>query len=179
MPVSGEGSGSAARGALPQAGKIMESELKESSYGNFIQAIPISDIAAELFFSRLFGIDPGLRRQFEGDLLGRRRAFEWMIGAAVKGMPNLRPLIQALEAMAAPRSAESSVNRDCETLSDAFVSSLGKTLGPRFTVEMRKGWLAVFELLHALSDRECACCGQLAGSTTIVDSGSFQWQLYR
>jgi hypothetical protein len=81
------------------------------------------------------------------------------VRAAVKGMPNLRPLIQALEAIGPVQSGDSAVHRHCGTLADAFISSLGNALGPRFTVEMRKGWLAVFELLSKFEpcqiDPEC------------------------
>ena len=52
----------------------MTPEQKTLVQNSFEQVLPIADVAAELFYGRLFELDPSLRHLFRGDMKAQGRA---------------------------------------------------------------------------------------------------------
>ena len=52
----------------------------------FMRVLPISDLAAQLFYKRLFELDPTLRPMFKGDMQEQGRKLMQMIGMTVQGL---------------------------------------------------------------------------------------------
>ena len=50
------------------------------------QVVPIAPAAAELFYGRLFDLDPALRPLFKGDMAEQGRKLMQMIGVAVDNL---------------------------------------------------------------------------------------------
>ena len=53
---------------------------------SFAQVAPIAEAAAEMFYRRLFELDPSLTRLFKGDMKQQGHKLMQMIGAAVRGL---------------------------------------------------------------------------------------------
>ena len=52
---------------------------------SFAQVMPIAETAAELFYGRLFELDPTLRPMFRGDMREQGRKLMQMLAVAVHG----------------------------------------------------------------------------------------------
>ena len=60
--------------------------------------VPIADVAATLFYERLFALDSSLRPMFDRtDMKEQRRKLLAALGTVVNGLDNLEPLIPVLE----------------------------------------------------------------------------------
>lgn len=61
---------------------------------SFTKVEPIAEIAAELFYTKLFEYDPSLKRLFKGDMRKQGQMLMTTLKAAVKGLEDLDSLVQ-------------------------------------------------------------------------------------
>ena len=65
---------------------------------NSFEAVkPIAEVAADLFYTRLFELDPSLRPMFRSDRTEQGRKLMHMIGVAVKGLSRPEQILPAVE----------------------------------------------------------------------------------
>jgi len=64
---------------------------------SFEKVKPIADLAAELFYSRLFEIAPELKKMFKGNLNEQGKKLMITLSVAVKGLDRLDELVPQLE----------------------------------------------------------------------------------
>ena len=69
---------------------------------SFAQVMPIAETAAELFYGRLFELDPTLRPMFRGDMREQGRKLMQMLAVAVHGLDRLHEILPAVRAMGPP-----------------------------------------------------------------------------
>ena len=60
---------------------------------------PIADKAAELFYMRLFSLEPSVRRLFKGDMAEQGRKLTSMISVAVNSLAPLETIVPAVRAL--------------------------------------------------------------------------------
>jgi len=77
----------------------MTPEQKELVQSNWKDVEPISETAADIFYARLFELDPAVRSMFKGDMKQQGKKLMQMIGVAVHGLDNLGELTPAIAAM--------------------------------------------------------------------------------
>ena len=63
----------------------------------WIKVLPIKDSAAQLFYERLFEMDPSLRALFQGDMQEQGEKLMQVIDAAVNGLSNLERIVTAIQ----------------------------------------------------------------------------------
>ena len=68
---------------------------------SFAQVQPIADAAADLFYGRLFELDPSLRPMFRGDMKQQGRMLMSVLGIAVNGLRNLETLAPVVRKLGA------------------------------------------------------------------------------
>jgi hemoglobin-like flavoprotein len=73
-----------------------EKQLVQQSWA---KVIPNSDIVANLFYERLFKLDPSLRALFTADITEQGRKLMAMITIAVNGLDNLEKILPAVRAL--------------------------------------------------------------------------------
>ena len=56
---------------------------------SFTKVVPIADVAAELFYAKLFKLDPDIGPLFKGDMKEQGRKLMRMIATAVNGLDRL------------------------------------------------------------------------------------------
>jgi hemoglobin-like flavoprotein len=119
----------------------------------FKQISPIAGVAANLFYARLFELDPSLRRLFKGDLQEQGQKLMKMLSLAVKGLDRLDQLVPAVRALG-QRNVEYGVQeRHYDTVGAALLWTLEYALGPGFTAEVKEAWSTVYNLLsEAMQD---------------------------
>src|SRR5689334_14131946 len=79
--------------------KTMTPEQKKLVQESFEKVLPIADVAAELFYGRLFELDPSLRQLFHRDMKEQGRMLMQMIRVAVANLDRLGDIVPAVEAL--------------------------------------------------------------------------------
>jgi hemoglobin-like flavoprotein len=111
------------------------------------QVLPISDKAAELFYGRLFQLEPSYRRLFTTDSKEQGRKLMQMITVAVNGLPKLDTIVPAVEDLGR-RHVEYDVTEEMyDTVGAALLWTLGQGLGPAFTPEVEEAWTETYNTL--------------------------------
>lgn len=58
---------------------------------------PIADTAADIFYSRMFSVEPSYRELFPEDMAKQKKSLMMMLSAAVKGITNLDELVPKVQ----------------------------------------------------------------------------------
>lgn len=114
---------------------------------SFAKIEPIAETAADLFYTRLFELDPGLRRLFKGNMKEQGRKLMNMIGLAVKGIDRIDELAPTIQMLGIRHSNYGVKDQHYETVADALLWTLEKGLGEDFTNETETAWTEVYMLL--------------------------------
>jgi len=120
---------------------------------SFEKVRPIAEVAAALFYERLFTLDPSLRALFRGDQKEQGRKLMQMIAVAVKGLDNLEQLVPAVEELGRRHSGYGVRNEHYDTVGAALLWTLEAGLGPDFTEEVKEAWTGVYALLAGVMQR--------------------------
>ena len=121
-----------------------DTELVQSS---FAKVAPIAEQAAELFYARLFELDPSLQSLFKGDMVEQGKKLMAMIGAAVQGLDDLESLVPVVQDLGR-RHRRYGVEADhYGTVGQALLDTLAKGLGDAFTEDVKRAWTTVYGVL--------------------------------
>lgn len=112
---------------------------------------PIADVAATLFYERLFEMDPAVRRLFrKTDLAAQRKNLMQTLTVVVKGIDRLDALVPAVQALGR-RHAGYGVRREhYDTVGAALLWTLEQGLGDAFTDDARAAWAEAYGTLAAV-----------------------------
>lgn len=111
---------------------------------SFAQVEPIAEQAAELFYARLFQLDPSLRALFKGDMAQQGRKLMQMIAAAVRGLNDLPRLVTALQGLGRRHADYRVKPADYDTVGQALIWTLAQGLKDAFTLETRVAWMCFY-----------------------------------
>lgn len=114
---------------------------------SFAKVVPISEIAAQLFYARLFALDPSLDLLFRGDMTEQGRKLMRTLAVAVNGLDNLEQLVPTVQALARRHVDYGVEPRHYDTVGAALLWTLEQGLGAAFTEEVRDAWASVYTLL--------------------------------
>jgi hemoglobin-like flavoprotein len=125
----------------------MTEDDKQLVRDSWAKVVPISDKAAELFYNRLFELDPSLRRLFTSDMTEQGRKLIGMITVAVNGLDRLDEIIPAVRALGKRHSGYGVTDNHYETVATALLWTLERGLGEAFTDDTRNAWIKTYTLL--------------------------------
>ena len=114
--------------------------------GSFLLLGSVHDVT-ELFYTRLFELDPSLRPLFASDMAGQRRKLGYMLTSAVKGLDRPEQLVPVLHELGRRHAGYGVMDRHFGTVGAALLSTLEQGLGPAFTAEVAEAWSAVYGFL--------------------------------
>jgi len=114
---------------------------------SFAKVEPIAEAAAELFYNKLFELDPKLKDLFKGDMKEQGRKLMAMIKAAVRGLDNPPKLIPAVQELGRRHVGYGVTEKDYDTVAVALIWTLGQGLKDDFTPEVEAAWTKVYSLL--------------------------------
>jgi len=109
--------------------------------------VPIADTAAEMFYARLFELDPAVKSMFKGDMKEQGAKLMKTIGLAVSALDDLDPLIDTLKQMGAAHAGYGVKDADYDTVAAALLWTLEKGLDDAFTDEVKNAWASVYNTL--------------------------------
>jgi hemoglobin-like flavoprotein len=119
-------------------------ELVQTSY---TAVEGLGDKAGQLFYARLFAIDPSLRTLFKGDMDAQARKLMQMITVAVRGLKDVTKLQPALVALGARHGGYGVLPAHYDTVAAALLDTLATGLGDAFTPEVKQAWTDCYGLL--------------------------------
>lgn len=111
------------------------------------QVAGIADTAADLFYSKLFEMDPALRPLFPEDMSEQKKKLMQMIGAAVGGLTNLEQLVPVVQDLGRRHVGYGVKDEHYATVGGALVWTLGQGLGDAFTPATEAAWVATYGVL--------------------------------
>ncbi len=125
----------------------MNSEQINLVQASFADVRPIAPVAAELFYNRLFTLDPSLRPMFKGDLAHQGRMLMAMLNSAVNGLTNLDAMLPVVRQLGARHTKYGVREEHYATVGSALLWTLEQGLGEKFTPAVRDAWAATYQLL--------------------------------
>jgi hemoglobin-like flavoprotein len=115
--------------------------------GSWKQVTPISSTAAELFYGRLFSLDPAIKPLFKGDMKEQGRKLVTMISTAVNGLGRLETIVPAVRELGRRHRGYGVKPEHYDKVGAALLWTLGQGLGEAFTPEVEKAWTATYSVL--------------------------------
>lgn len=110
----------------------------------------ISDVAADIFYQRLFDIEPELRSLFSEDLREQKTKLMGALKVLVNTLDNPDKLIPILEDMGRKHKTYGVVEDHFVPVADALVWTLEEGLGADFTEEVRHAWTALYSAIASI-----------------------------
>ncbi|MEM7144429.1 MAG: globin family protein [Verrucomicrobiota bacterium] len=140
----------------------MTEEQKALVQGTWEQVVPIADTAAELFYGKLFELDPNLKPLFaNSDMKEQGKKLMQMIGMAVAGLDKLDELVPAVQALGRRHVGYGVEASHYDTVGAALLDTLDKGLGDGFTEEVKDAWTETYVTLATVM-KDAAYSGEAA-----------------
>ncbi len=111
------------------------------------KVLPIADTAAELFYGKLFDLDPSLKPMFKGDMTEQGQKLMRMISTAVNGLDRLDDIVPAVQQLGVRHVSYGVKDAHYDTVGAALVWTLGQGLGEAFTEDVKTAWVTVYGIL--------------------------------
>lgn len=113
------------------------------------KVMPIKEKAAELFYAKLFEMDPALKPIFKGDIVVQGRKLMGMINTVVIKLDQLGEIVPAVQDLGKRHVAYGVKDKDYTTVAGALLWTLGTGLGDAFTDEVKEAWTKAYTILSS------------------------------
>jgi hemoglobin-like flavoprotein len=132
----------------------MTPEDKEVLKTTWAKVAPISDVAASLFYDKLFALDPSLQGMFaNADMKEQRRKLMQAIAAVINGIDHLDALVPALENLGRNHTRYGVTDQHYETVGAALLWTLEQGLKQAWTPAARSAWTAAYTTVATVMRR--------------------------
>lgn len=140
----------------------MTPEQKDIVRETWEQVGTIAEIAASLFYDRLFAVDPTIRPLFGSvDMAAQREKLMTMIGVAVANLDQLETLLPAVEALGRRHVAYGVADSHYDSVGSALLWTLEQGLGDVWSEEAADAWETAYGILSGVM-RSAAAAEQVA-----------------
>jgi hemoglobin-like flavoprotein len=113
----------------------------------FGKIAPISELAAAMFYEKLFAIDPDLRPLFRNDLKKQGAMLMAVIATAVANLHRLDQLMPTVRELGRRHAGYGVRDRDYDTVAVALLATLEAALGDEVAEAVRGAWTACYMAL--------------------------------
>ena len=120
---------------------------------SFKKVKPIASTAAEIFYTKLFELDPKLKKLFPSNqqaMASQGNKLMTMIGAAVAGLNDLDALVHILENLGKKHIEYKVEASHYDTVGTALLDTLQTGLGDSFTKEVKEAWTTVYSTISSV-----------------------------
>lgn len=139
---------------------------------SFTKVAPIADKAAEIFYAKLFQMDPEVKPLFKGDMKEQGAKLMSMIATAVNGLDNLEAIVPAVQNLGKGHVAYGVKASHYDTVGGALLYTLETGLGNDFTPEVKDAWTEVYTVL-ATTMKDAA-----AEVSPVLDTAKPWWKFW-
>jgi hemoglobin-like flavoprotein len=115
------------------------------------QVAPTADAAADLFYRRLFEIDPTTRELFRAtDMFSQQKKLLQTLGFAIGGLDHLDLLMSRVEDLGRRHVGYGVTDAQYDSMRAALLWTLEQRLGRGWTPAVASAWTEVYGLLSAV-----------------------------
>lgn len=114
---------------------------------SFAKVEPIAQTAADLFYSRLFEVEPGYRTLFPDDISEQKQKLMTMLAVAVNGLDRIEAIAPAVRKLGERHAGYGVTPDQYPAVGSALLWTLAQGLGEDFTPEVETAWIAAYSLL--------------------------------
>ncbi len=125
----------------------MNTEQIKLVQNSFEKVRPISETAAELFYKRLFELNPSLKSLFKGEMKTQGIMLMKMLDYAVTGLNEPDKIVPAIKALGKRHVGYGVKEEYYETVGEALLWTLEKGIGEDFTRDVKEAWVEAYKLL--------------------------------
>lgn len=118
--------------------------------------VPIKEKAAELFYGKLFELDPTLQPLFKGDMKEQGRKLMAMINVVVTNLDKLDTLVPAVQDLGKRHVAYGVTDSHYATVGGALLWTLAAGLGDAFTEDVKGAWAQAYGVLSGVMTEAAA-----------------------
>ena len=111
---------------------------------------PISEQAAELFYGRLFELDPSLKPLFKGDMKEQGKKLMATLNLAVTSLTKLDAILPAVEELGRRHVKYGVPDESYQTVAEALLWTLAQGLGEAFTEPVKEAWTQTYVTLSTV-----------------------------
>ncbi|BAZ27646.1 adenylate/guanylate cyclase with integral membrane sensor [Cylindrospermum sp. NIES-4074] len=128
-------------------------DLVQSS---FAKVKPIADKAAELFYNRLFELEPSFRPLFKGDMKQQERKLMDTLALAVEGLRQPDKIIPAVQNLGRYHAGFGVKAEYYDIVGEALLWTLAQGLGEGFTMPVQEAWVEAYTFLSEIMKEAAA-----------------------
>lgn len=125
----------------------MNEDAIKSVQDSFAKVVPIKDVAADLFYTRLFTIAPEVEHLFKGDMKEQGAKLMTTLGVVVNGLKDLDKIVPIAQDLAARHVAYGVTPAMYQPVGEALLWTLKQGLGDDFTPEVEAAWAGAYGIL--------------------------------
>ncbi|WP_339948901.1 globin family protein [uncultured Albimonas sp.] len=114
---------------------------------SFRKVVPIADAAADIFYGRLFELEPGLRRLFPEDMAKQKRKLMQMLAVAVQSLHQPETVIPVARELGARHVGYGVEATHYGTVGAALLHTLEAGLGEDWTPEVAEAWGEAYAMI--------------------------------
>lgn len=125
----------------------MNNEQKLLVQKTFEMVAPIAEVAAGLFYGRLFELDPSLKPLFRGDIKDQGKKLMSTIKVAVQSLDRLEQLVPTVQALGRRHLAYGVRDEHYDIVGQALLWTFEKGLGDAWNDDVKAAWAEVYGIL--------------------------------
>lgn len=119
--------------------------------------VPIAKDATQMFYNRLFEIDPSLKRLFKGDIEEQGKKLATILTTVVRGLKQFDKLEVAVWQLGRRHTAYQVEESHYQTVAAALLWTLKTGLGDKFTPDVEAAWVAAYTTLAGVMQEGATC----------------------
>jgi hemoglobin-like flavoprotein len=108
---------------------------------------PMTATAAELFYKRLFEIEPATAVLFKGDMKDQGRKFMQVLAAAVGSLSSMSTFVPIVQRLGLRHAAVGVTAEHYDSVQRALLWTLALILQDEYTEEVRSAWATAYAML--------------------------------
>ncbi len=112
---------------------------------SFRQVVPIKDLAAKMFYERLFELDPSLKPLFRTSLAEQGQKLMAALATVVGGLKNWQRIEPVVRELGRRHVAYGTRPEHYDTVGAALLWTLEQGLGDAFSDEVKAAWTAAYQ----------------------------------
>lgn len=117
---------------------------------SWAKVAPIQETAAELFYGKLFELDPDVKPMFKGDMKEQGRKLMMTLNTVVNSIANLGPLVSTIQDLGRRHVAYGVQAKHYDSVGAAILWTLEQGLGADFTPATREAWTVAYTTLASV-----------------------------
>ena len=114
---------------------------------NLVRLLSVSDLTGQLFYKRLFELDPSTRSMFKADMREMTRQLMQTVGMIVTGLSTPGEVMSLVAEYGRKHVEYGVVEAHYDTVRTALLWTLDQILGSEFTPESHAAWTEAYDFI--------------------------------